>query len=216
MLIDLEQALKIVNKHVVSKDQETLFIQAMTFTINRYLLGQIGLDPVSYEDYKNHKDNILKTLVRLKNDIDKCSTDELFIMFQGTRDKFHKTYNGYSEIETVNSIICDLRSSIEKNTKDKKWQKYHGATPKIKERRIFIARVAGIYSLFGGEDSHSEGSIFPRLMQSIFNIVKIEEKPSSLIKRAKEEAYYLHYKAHPFPVSSFYYDLFKVLGTNNP
>lgn len=61
-----------------------------------------------------------------------------------------------------------------------------------------IANLAGLYCSFGGKDSHSEKSIFPRLVNEVFILIGVYKDPHEQIREAKKQVYY------EFEKSKFY------------
>ncbi|WP_296052289.1 hypothetical protein [uncultured Alteromonas sp.] len=53
-----------------------------------------------------------------------------------------------------------------------------------------IANLAGLYCSFGGIDSHSEKSIFPKLVNETFTLLGIYKDPHEQIREAKRQDYY--------------------------
>jgi hypothetical protein len=212
MQIDLSGALEIVKNVVVNENQKTLFTDAISFTIIRFRLEVLEADKKSYEQYKNHKENVSNKITQVQRALSRCNNEEKNIMFSGIRDKLNM---GFPDAQVAKTILDFLQENIKMNTKSDKWKGINGSTPKTKTQRILIARIAGIYSVFGGNDSHSENSVFIKLLRCLFSIIGINGEPVPLLKRAKEQNYYNHFKANPFPVGSFYYDLADIIGTNN-
>lgn len=53
-----------------------------------------------------------------------------------------------------------------------------------------IANLAGLYCSYGGKDSHSEKSIFPKLVNEVFTLIGVYKSPHEQIKEAKKQDYY--------------------------
>lgn len=212
MQIDLSGPLAAIKNIVVTAEQTAFFSDAINFTIGRYRLEIFEADEKNYEQYNNHKENVSNKLSQLQRALSRCNLQEKQIMLSGIRDKFNMPLN---DAEVVNTVLDFLQETIKKNTKLNKWKQINGATPKTKVQRVLIARIAGIYCMLGGNDSHTENSFFVELLQSIFTTIGIDSDAVSLLKRAKEQSYYDHFKKNPFPVGSFYYDLARAVGTNN-
>ena len=105
-------------------------------------------------------------------------------------------------------ILETYRSSINYNLQKEHIKNLKGLNPEAKRLRVLIAKMAGLYEIFGGIDSSAEASRFVAAIRILFSIIDVDKDASSAIERAKEQTYYGDYKKTPSKHPSFEMYLF--------
>jgi hypothetical protein len=242
---NFSQILKVPFIENKTDEEKQFLIESLSFTFKIYLIDMSNIEEKSYSTFKTHAEGISTKLKELQKLVSYSNNEELNMMFLGLTGDFRDQFftddslgnrikvlpGAYSDIfepvsecfslvETnqklaLNTIVNNLSNTIEKNISKDSWRQHQGKTPATRHIRILIAKVAGIFSIIGGNDSRGENSEFVLLIQEIFNILDLASDPASIIKRAKEENFYSNLKKSPFPIDSRFYAIADSLGTNN-